>query len=142
MGNKGCKFDNDKDLELYSIRPGYSLDGTGAGSEYGRIDLDMSDEEAAAIEDAICDDEDADRTDVYGCMSDKRKQQMKNIEKVCDEVDGKMTKDGCVTDSDGPKADKFEEKMNEIAIEEREKEGSTNVIEDWRNEVKQVEEEP
>jgi hypothetical protein len=31
-----------------------------------------------------------------------------------------MTKDGCVTDGDGPKADKFEEKIDEKIKEEEE----------------------
>ncbi len=79
----------------------------------------MHDVEAAAIEDDICDDEDADTTDIKGCMSDKREQQLKNIEKTCDKVDGKMTKDGCDTDGSGdtPKADKFNEELDEIEKE-------------------------
>lgn len=125
-----CHFDNDKDRQLYVIRPGDSLDGTGFDAEAGRIDLDMSDEEAANIEDDICDDENADSTDVYGCMSDKRKNQMKDIENTCDDVGGKMTKDGCETDGDGPMADEFEEKVPIT----KESEPITN-NQDWKNTV-------
>ena len=73
--NRGCHIENEKDKQMYSIRPGHSLDGTSGDAEHGRLDLDMSDEEAAAIEDDICDDEDADTTDVKGCMSDEREHQ-------------------------------------------------------------------
>ncbi len=30
---RGCNFDNDKDRQLYLIRPGDSLDGTGSDAE-------------------------------------------------------------------------------------------------------------
>jgi hypothetical protein len=133
-GERWCNFDNDKDRQAYSIRPGYTLDGTGSDAEYGRLDLDVSDEEAAAQEDAICDDEDADYTNIKICMSDKREQQLKNIEKACDKVDGKMTKDGCDTDGSGdtPKADKFHEELDQI---EKETGYPSIETEDWRNEV-------
>ncbi|HJT85166.1 MAG TPA: hypothetical protein VJ697_11855 [Nitrososphaeraceae archaeon] len=75
-------------------------------------------EERTFYEDAVCDSEDADTTNVKMCMSDKREQQIKNIENVCDEVGGKMKKDGCHTDHDGPMADEFERKITEIDQEE------------------------
>jgi hypothetical protein len=111
-GDNQCQFDNDKDLQLYSIRPGKSLDGTGSDAEYGRLDLGISDEEAAAQEDAICDDEDAGTTNVKLCMSDKREleQRDKKLENICNKVDGEWTKEGCdVGGGDTPKADKFNE---------------------------------
>jgi hypothetical protein len=72
-GDKQCQFDNDKDLKLYSIRPGYSLDGTGIDAEYGREDL--GEEEAANIEDEICDNEDAKSTKISMCKEDKEEAQ-------------------------------------------------------------------
>ena len=50
------------------------------------------------------------------------KQRDKKVEKVCGKVDGEWTKEGCVTDSDGPKADKFHEELDK-------EEGAT--IQDW-----------
>jgi hypothetical protein len=41
-------------------------------------------EEIAAQEDALCDNEDSDTTEIKKCMSDKREQQFENIEKTCD----------------------------------------------------------
>ena len=77
--SRGCHIENEKDRQLYGIRPGYSLSGTSADAEYGRLDIDVSDEEAAAQEDVICDDEDAGTTNVKGCMSEDRKNnQQKN----------------------------------------------------------------
>jgi hypothetical protein len=75
-------------------------------------------EERTFYEDAVCDNEDADTTNVKMCMSDKREQQIKNVEDVCDEVGGEMKKDGCHTDHDGPMADEFERKITEIDQEE------------------------
>ena len=69
--DRGCMFENEKDQQAYAIRPGYSLDGTGSDAEYGRMDLDMSDDEAAAIEDDICDNEDGSTTDIDICKSSK-----------------------------------------------------------------------
>ena len=96
-GERWCNFDNDKDRQLYSVRPGHSLDGTGSDAEYGRLDLDLDDVEAAAIEDDICDDEDADTTDVKSCMSQVRKHQVENnIDKEeCKEVNGDWKNGGC-----------------------------------------------
>ena len=37
------------------------------------------------------------------------KQRDKKLEKLCNKVEGEWTKQGCKTDSDGPKADKFNE---------------------------------
>ena len=62
FGTKSCQFDNEQDRAIYSIRPGFSLDGTNSDSEYGREDL--SEEEVAAIEDDICDNEDGGTTDI------------------------------------------------------------------------------
>jgi hypothetical protein len=121
-GNRGCVIENEKDQKMYSIRPGYSLDGTSADAEYGREDLGIDDEEVAAIEDAVCNNEDADTTNVKSCMSDKREKQMEDIKDVCDKVGGVMSKDGCATDSDGPKADKFEELIFERIEEQQEQE--------------------
>src|SRR5688500_16197128 len=69
-GDKSCTFKNDKDRQLYSIRPGHSLDGTGSDAEYGREDL--GEVAAAAIEDDICDNEDADHTKIDICKSPKK----------------------------------------------------------------------
>jgi len=96
--------------------------------------------EKAAKEDAICDNEDADTTNVELCMSDKRKQQIENIEKACDKVDGKMTKDGCDTDGSGdtPKADRFNDELMKLEAETGYpsiSEEPTEVIEDWGNTV-------
>ena len=121
-GDRGCKIDNEQAQGLYGIRPGYSHDGTYSDTEYGRIDLDMSDVEATAIEDdvcsknkdldikvckereeaeekaaqedAICDNEDADTTDIKLCMSDRRQQQLEhNYDKEsCEQVNGDWNK--------------------------------------------------
>jgi hypothetical protein len=108
-GEKQCNFNNDKDLQAYSIRPGHSLDGTGSDAEYGRLDLDMSDDEAAAIEDDICDDEDADYTNIELCMSDKRKDVEKEMKKACDDTDNaKWTQSGCVVDEAEPTEERKE----------------------------------
>ena len=73
----------------------------------------------AAKEDAICDDEDADTTNIKLCMSEERElegklqQRDKILEKLCNKVDGKWTKDGCDTGGgDTPKADKFNDLMD------------------------------
>ena len=102
-------------------------------------------EEVAAKEDAICDDEDADSTNVKLCMSDKREQQLNNIVKTCDKVDGKLNSKGeCETDGSGdtPKADRFNEELMKLeeetgypSIKEDEP-----IIEDWGNTVKTEEE--
>ena len=148
--DRGCNFDNDKDQKLYSIRPGYSLDGTGADVEYGRIDLGMSDEEAAAIEDDVCDDEDAGTTNVKGCMSEKRELEKRDkiLEKLCNKVDGKNTKDGCDTDGSGdtPKADRFHDLINEtpgaiVYDRNNNEEEEQQVIEDYKNTVTTTEDE-
>jgi len=68
-GVRGCTFDNEQDRQLYTIRPGDSLDSTSSDAEYGREDL--GEEETAAIEDDICDDEDADDTKIDICKSPK-----------------------------------------------------------------------
>jgi hypothetical protein len=123
-GDRGCEIENEQAQQLYGIRAGESVDGTGADSEYGRIDLDMSDVEAAAIEDdvcsknkdldikvckereeaaeiaakedAICDDEDADTTDIEICMSQVRKHQVENNldKEECKEVNGEWKNGG------------------------------------------------
>lgn len=92
--------------------------------------------EKAAKEDAICDDEDAKTTKIDMCKAkdedekpvpvnkltpqvkvsaatNKDLREDEEVKEVCDEVGGKMTKDGCHTDHDGPMADKFEELMTE-----------------------------
>ena len=92
--------------------------------------------EKTAREDAICDDEDAKTTKKDLCKSkdenekpvpvnnltpqvkvsaatNKDLREDEEVKEVCDEVGGKMTKDGCHTDHDGPMADKFEELMTE-----------------------------
>jgi hypothetical protein len=135
-GDRYCKIDNEKDQELYSVRPGDSLSGTFGDAEHGRIDLDLTDEEAAKIEDAVCDDEDADSTDVKGCMSDKREKQLNNIVKACDKSDGKINSKGeCETDSDGPKADKFHDELMKLEEETGYPSQKEEVIEDWSNTV-------
>lgn len=64
-------------------------------------------------------------------------QEDKKYKNICDDVDGKWTKDGCETDHDGPKADKFEEKVTELHQQEQESEPEQ--IEDWRNTVEEKE---
>jgi len=119
-GEKQCQFDKDKDLKLYSIRPGYSLDGTGPDGEYGREDL--GEEEAANIEDEICDNEDADTTNIKMCKSDTKK--------ACDKAGAKMKDGYCdVKTSDGKQADKFYEEQ----VKEEQK------VEDWKNTVEPTE---
>ncbi len=57
------------------------------------------------------------------------KQQDKRIEKTCDKVDGKMTKDGfCDTDGSGdtPKADRFSDELMELEQKEKEKENDAS----------------
>ena len=94
-------------------------------------------EEKAAKEDALCDNEDADSTNVKGCMSVKREQQMENIEKACDKVNGKMTKDGCNTDGSGdtPKADRFNDELMKLEEETGYPSIKEEVIEDYGNTV-------
>ena len=151
-GDRGCEIENEQAQQLYGIRAGESDDGTGADSEYGRIDLDMSDVEASAIEDdvcsknkdldikvckereeaaeiaaqedAICDNEDADTTDIKLCMSGARQQQLEhNYDKEsCEQVNGDWNKkkgSGCTFYED--------EQNHEEDV----------VIEDWKNEVEQ-----
>lgn len=63
-----------------------------------RFGLDKE-EEKAAQEDAICDNEDADYTNVELCMSDKRKNVEKDMKKACDGTDNaKWTETGCVVE--------------------------------------------
>ena len=124
--NKSCNFNNDKDEELYSLRPGYSLDGTSADAEYGRLDLDIDDETAAEMEDDICAGEDADYTNVNGCMSEKREKLEKELKKACyDADDGKWTASGCNIKGDEDEPAHEDEPTPEV------------VIEDWSNEVEQ-----
>ena len=105
-GDRGCEIENEQAQGLYGIRPGYSHDGTYADTEYGRLDLGMSDEKAEAIEyetcknndldikvcksiereeekaakeDAICDNEDADFTNIEICMSEEKKEYEKYV---------------------------------------------------------------
>jgi hypothetical protein len=92
----------------------------GASEDYAKnpkncdkaYDLVEKIEEKAAQEDAICDNEDAYTTDIELCMSAERKRE-KVVEETCNEVDGKMTKEGCdVGGGDTPKADRFNELLD------------------------------
>ena len=117
-----CKIDNEKDQQLYSIRPGFSLDSTGADAEYGREDLGMTDEEAAAQEDAICDDEDAETTNISLCKSDKK-----------DDDEGKR-----YVNPDGG-APLYEDELTEDEKDDyTEYKPEKENIEDWRNEVEPI----
>jgi hypothetical protein len=85
-------------------------------------------EEKAAQEDATCDNEDADTTNIRLCMSDYRKNQFEDVENtqernraadhICDDMGGKMRDDGCDLgpDPDEKKADRFNERLD--ALEE------------------------
>jgi len=115
----------------------------GKGEWNGKTCVTYNEEEKAAWEDAVCDNEDADSTDVKMCMSDKREQQMKNIEKTCDKVDGKMTKDGfCDTDGSGdtPKADRFNDELMKLEEEQKQEEEIAKTVKDsepWTNDPTQ-----
>jgi hypothetical protein len=123
-GEKQCQFDNDKDLKLYSIRPGHSLDGTGSDAEYGREDLGLSDDEAANIEDEICDNEDAKTTKIDICKSPK------NVE------DGYKGKRYVNPDGGAPlyEDELTEEEKDEYTEYKPEKEK----VEDWKNKVEPI----
>ena len=91
-----CKIDNELDQQLYSIRPGYSRDGTSSDAKYGREGL--GEEYTANIEDDICYNEDADSTNIKICMSDEREQQ-KEDQKIgkeeCKDVNGDWKNNEC-----------------------------------------------
>ena len=136
---------NDFDWEPYTPDRGSVEKMCGASGDYAKnpkncdkaYDLVKKQEEKAAKEDAICDGEDADTTDVKGCMSEGRQSDKIN-EKICNKVDGKWTdKGGCETDHDGPKADRFHELQDETpgAIVYDQNSSNEEVIEDWGNTV-------
>ena len=109
------------------------------------------DKAGGKMEDGYCDVKESDgkQADKFYEEQVKEEQQNKKIEKICDKVDGKMTKDGfCDTDGSGdtPKADKFHELMDKeegAIIQDRSNEvydEEPPVIEDWANEVELPEE--
>ena len=85
-------------------------------------------EEIAAQEDAICDNEDADTTDIKLCMAEERLQQSAfNIGKEeCKQVNGDWKKDRCTY---------YEDEQQEQEDLERAQTEQLPVIEDWSNEV-------
>ncbi len=91
-GERWCHIDNEIDQQRYIIRPGNSLDGTGSDAELGREDLGP--ELTARIEDELCDDEDADTTDIKECMSGARQQQLEHNydKKSCEDANGDWNK--------------------------------------------------
>jgi hypothetical protein len=119
-------------------------------------------EEIAAKEDAICDDEDADTTDIKLCMSDKREQQASHNydKKSCEQVNGDWNKkkgSGCTFYEDEQQdvmdaaetqrklIDEEEQKqLQEIAdynaAQAQKQQEEPEVIEDWGNTVKTEEE--
>ena len=88
-------------------------------------------EEKAAKEDALCDNEDADTTDIKTCMSEDRLQQAAfNIGKEeCKEANGDWKKDRCTY---------YEYEQQEQEDLERAQTESLPVIEDWGNTVSET----
>ncbi len=124
-GERWCNIDNEIDQQRYIIRPGNSLDGTGSDAELGREDLGP--ELTARIEDELCDDEDADTTDIKECMSGARQQQLEHNydKKSCEDANGDWNKkkgSGCTFYEDEQQdiLDAAEEQRKIIDEEEQE----------------------
>jgi hypothetical protein len=129
--DRGCVFEKDSDAEKYGYRPGFSLDSTGSDAEYGIEDLvtydnegnkvyppnpfdetDSSEreEEKAAQEDALCDNEDADTTDIDICKShdEDGKEKVEDWRNEVEPTDNIELKSPTITvpiDDDGAKED-------------------------------------
>ena len=102
----------------------------------------QQEEEIAAKEDAICDDEDADITNIKMCMSDEREHQYEDVQidkEACKEGGGEYDdKYGCDTKGDEKIADKVQDKINKKQAERELKEDNEQeqeVIEDYGNTV-------
>ena len=147
-----CKFDKDKtedekkfENQLEDRGLMYLYQDKESGSDEWEKYQEEKSVEKAAKEDAICDNEDADTTDIKLCMSEQRiliEQSDKINEKICDKVDGKWTKDGCETDHDGPKADRFHELQDETPgaiVYDRSSNEEEPVVEDYGNTVSESE---
>jgi hypothetical protein len=110
-----CKFEKDGlemgkpySKEQYQVDFDHYLSDKGLGEAY----LDGIAEKAAQ-EDAICDNEDADYTNIKLCMSEEREKDIQNTEEACDYVGAKMTKDN-LCDVDDTEYVEFDEKYEEL----------------------------
>lgn len=148
--NEWCKFDKKGKTAGDEVEFEHQLEDRGLsyyyddkeflGEEWGKYEQEkyeesQKQEEKAAKEDALCDNEDADTTNIEACMLDKREQDNKRVEQACDDAGLKMTKDGMYCDTNNEKgeddADKFYREYDNDKVEEPE----PPVIEDWKNEV-------
>lgn len=142
-GDRGCVIDNEKDTQKYSIRPGYSLDSTGAGAEYGIEDLVSYDKEGNKVypntdsPKEICKNHDGkwkDGTCTFPNDNERQdaevgfdhtmeeeglwdnyaaEQEDKKVEQACDKAGLKMTKDGNYCDTNNEKGEDDADKFFE-----------------------------
>ena len=156
-GSGECMFKNDARNKAINFEK--ELDDRGLGADYTAEEEaswnQKEAEEKAADEDAICDDEDADTTDIKLCMSDRRQQQAAhNYDKEsCEQVNGDWNKkknSGCTFYEDEQQdiLDTAEEQRKIIDEEEQKALAAIDeynalqaqaqqeeVIEDWGNTV-------